>query len=334
MAHTQQADYVEIFGLRSQNHVVLKVSTSLRKFPAATDREYKIYERLAKVNSTHPGQSLVRELYDSFELEGRAGKHRCLVLQPMHMTLLEIIELNPRPFNLPLLKMTLQRLLLALDFCHNEADIIHTDLKTDNLMLSLEDDTMLIEHPSPHKQIDESRTIYQSRRFRRPTEGKGYGLPILCDFGEARIGKTQRSGPFIQPHIYRVPEIIFEMTWESPVDIWNLGALIWDLFGGTHLFGDIFDSRGSHDPFKHLALMVALIGPPPTEFVQRSETTDQCFDRNDRHATVPPVSFESLEWRLSGSEKDLFLRFVRSMLQWLPEERRTARQILEDPWLL
>ncbi|EAU34393.1 predicted protein [Aspergillus terreus NIH2624] len=246
---------------RSQKHVVLKVSTSLQKFPTATDREYKIYERLAKVNSTHPGQSLIRELYDSFELKGRAGKHRCLVLQPMHMTLLEMMRLNPRPF----------------------------DLKTDNLMLSLEDDTMLadftkeeIDHPSPRKQVSESRTIYQSRRFRRPTRGKGYGLPILCDFGEARIGQRQESGPFVQPHIYRAPEIIFEMTWGSPVDIWNLGALIWDLFEGTHLFGDIFDSRGGHDPFKHLALMVALIGPPPTEFVQRSETTDQCFDRNGR----------------------------------------------------
>lgn len=120
----------QLTGPRSQNHVVMKVSTSLQKFPTATDREYKIYERLAKVNSTHPGQSLIRELYDSFELKGRAGKHRCLVLQPMHMTLLEMMRLNPRPFGLPLLKLTLQRLLLALDFLHTEAGIIHTGAGT------------------------------------------------------------------------------------------------------------------------------------------------------------------------------------------------------------
>lgn len=100
-------------------------------------------------------------------------------------------------------------------------------------MLSLENDAMLvdftkeeIEHPSPRKEIDESRTIYQSRQFRRPTSGKGYGLPILCDFGEARIGKIQESGPFAQPHIYRAPEIIFEMAWGSAVDVWNLGTLV------------------------------------------------------------------------------------------------------------
>lgn len=44
----------------------------------------------------------------------------------MHMTLLEMMRLNPRPFDLPLLKMTLRRLLLVLDFLHTEADIIHT----------------------------------------------------------------------------------------------------------------------------------------------------------------------------------------------------------------
>lgn len=43
----------------------------------------------------------------------------------MHMTLLEMMKLNPRPFDLPLLKMTVKRLLLALDFLHTEAEIIH-----------------------------------------------------------------------------------------------------------------------------------------------------------------------------------------------------------------
>lgn len=223
------------------------------EFPTATERELKIYEHLSQVDSIHPGQSLIRELYDSFDLQGSAGKHHCLVLQSMHMTLLEMMRLNPRPFGLPLLKLTLKRLLLALDFLHNEAGIIHTgktlhyiscrtesianrsflDLKTDNLMLTLEDDTMLADFakaeakdPSPQKQVDRSRTIYRSRRFLRPLKGNSYGLPILCDFGEARIGKTQESGPFVQPHIYRAPEIIFEMPWGSAVDIWNVACLV------------------------------------------------------------------------------------------------------------
>ncbi|PYH98321.1 kinase domain protein [Aspergillus ellipticus CBS 707.79] len=324
--------------IQARNYTVLKVSTSLPAYPTATDRELRVYEHLAKVNSSHPGQPLIRALLDSFDLQGPDGTHRCLVLQPMNMTLLDMMRMNPQPFNLPLLKMTVKRLLLALDFLHTEAEVIHTDLKTDNLMLSLEYSSMLAdfataesENPSHQKVIDQSRIIYCSRKFRRPTGGRNYGLPVLCDFGEARIGKTQESGPFVQPHIYRAPEVIFEMPWGSAIDIWNLAGLIWDLFEGQDMFGDIFDPGGSHDPSRHLALIVALVGPPPTGFVRRSETTEQCFDSS---APVPSVSFETLETRLTGEEKGLFLAFIRSMLKWMPEERKTAKQLLEHPFLL
>ena len=103
------------------------MSTSLRKLPTATHRELSVYEHLAKVGSSaHPGQSLIRELYDAFEVDGPAGRHQCLVQQPMHMTVLEMMRLNPRPFDLALLKMTLRRVLSALDFLHTEAGVVHT----------------------------------------------------------------------------------------------------------------------------------------------------------------------------------------------------------------
>ncbi|KFZ06297.1 hypothetical protein V501_07577 [Pseudogymnoascus sp. VKM F-4519 (FW-2642)] len=213
-------------------------------------------------------------------------------------------------------------------------------------MLGIEDGGMLAdfakaeaESPSPRKQVDQSRIIYKSRRFRRPGKAKGYGLPSLCDFGESRIGATQDSNPFVQPHMYRAPEVMFDMPWGSAADIWNLAGLIWDLFEGEHLFEDVFDARGGHDPFKHFALMVALIGDPPSEFIGRSETTGQCFDTNgtwiaQEDAAIPLVSLDSLEKRLSGQEKQLFIQFMRSMLKWMPEERKTAKQLLDDPWLL
>ncbi|KAI9037135.1 putative MFS transporter [Aspergillus affinis] len=182
--------------------------------------------------------------------------------------------------------MTLRRLLMAPDFLHTDANIVHTDIKTDNLILNIEDSRMLddfasaeLDDPSPRKKVDSFPTIYKSRRFRPLVKEKGYGLPTLCDFGEARIGNVHEFGPFVQPQIYRAPEIIIEMPWGSAIDIWNVGCLyIWDLFEGEHLFADIFDTKGGHDPFKHLALMVALIGDPPSEFVKCSETTEQCFD--------------------------------------------------------
>ncbi|GMG04773.1 unnamed protein product [Aspergillus oryzae var. brunneus] len=91
------------------------------------------------------------------------------------------------------------------------------------------------------------------------------------------------------------------------------------MFEGLHLFGDIFDSKDGHDPFKHLALMANMVAGG---WVAHQE------------ATMPTVSLEVLEKRLNGKEKELFLAFIMSMLKWLPEERKTAKQLLEHPFLV
>lgn len=36
---------------------------------------------------------------------------------------------------------------------------------------------------------------------------------------------------------------------------------------------------------------------------------------------------------LDGEEKAQFLSFISRMLQWRPEDRASARELLEDPWL-
>lgn len=77
--------------------------------------------------------------------------------------------------------------------------------------------------PSPYKLINQTLPIYLSRKFAAPKE---YGLPVLCDLGEAKIGLVQETGPLVQPHQYRAPEVIFEMPWGSPVDIWNTACLV------------------------------------------------------------------------------------------------------------
>lgn len=45
------------------------------------------------------------------------------------------------------------------------------------------------------------------------------------------------------------------------------------------------------------------------------------------------TSLEQLEGNLQGKDKELFLKSMKSMLQWVPENRKTASELLEDPWL-
>lgn len=45
------------------------------------------------------------------------------------------------------------------------------------------------------------------------------------------------------------------------------------------------------------------------------------------------VSLEQSEKFLEGRNKEMFLAFMLGMLQWRPEDRKTAKELLQDPWL-
>lgn len=49
---------------------------------------------------------------------------------------------------------------------------------------------------------------------------------------------------------------------------------------------------------------------------------------------MPNISLEAAEERLQGEEKELFLTFLRKMLQWRPEDRKGIQDVFMDEWLL
>lgn len=56
--------------------------------------------------------------------------------------------------------------------------------------------------------------------------------------------------------------------------------------------------------------------------------------KNAGGVTIPSLSLESsITTAFDGERKRLFLEFIKSMLQWLPEKRKTASELLRDPWL-
>ncbi|EKV11657.1 Protein kinase, putative [Penicillium digitatum PHI26] len=99
------------------------------------------------------------------------------------------------------------------------------DLQPNNILLGTKDDSIRskfkqaeFEASVPRKILD-ARTIYVSRSL--PISS---GTPVLCDLGEARLGTDQQQGE-IMPDIYRAPEVILNMRWDSRVDIWNVGMV-------------------------------------------------------------------------------------------------------------
>ncbi|ATY62716.1 kinase domain-containing [Cordyceps militaris] len=314
----------------------------MRNSDDACISEFRTYNAIANANPYHPGHPHIRTAVRTFAIERQGQYYQCLVQPPMWDSWRDLLSRNPSGrFSTALLKGGLRHLLLALDYLHTECKLVHTDIKADNILHAIADKGILksfvkdeIETPSPRKFVN-TAPVYMSRRFGLPEE---FGIIVLSDFGEAVKGDVKRNHN-AQPDVYRSPEVMLQAAWSYPIDIWNVGAMIWDVFEGGHLFHGIDPSpeKGYYTTRAHLAEIIVLLGPPPLDLLQRGVRSKEFFSEDGQWIADCPIpqgkSLEKAELFLTGRNKDMFLSFVKGMLTWRPEDRKTAKELLEDPWL-
>ncbi|CAI7568051.1 unnamed protein product [Penicillium crustosum] len=323
-------------GYSTHKYLTLKV---FRQGSAEGKREMANYDRINAIKTSHAGAMLVRTALDTFQIDDAKGSYQVIVHQPLGIRLYDLRHLFTDKI-LPeiAVKLTLMHLLLALDYLHTEAGIVHTDIQENNIILNIEDESLLVEfeegeksNPSPRKVVG-NKVIYASRELKTTNN---HGPPVLCDFGQARFGSARYNGD-IQPYIYRAPEILLRTTWNEKVDIWNLAVLTWNIFQREPLFY-AKDSKKEDSNAHHIAEVIAVLGPPPRELLQNNYYATEFFDSEGNWKGAAPIPSKTLEQReeiLQGEQQQLFLAFMRKMLQWRPEERSSARELLADRWLL
>ncbi|KAI1920683.1 hypothetical protein LOZ12_005618 [Ophidiomyces ophidiicola] len=325
--------------LAKRQHVVLKICVNHSN---KANNELDIYKYLESVYPMAEGflaRDLHRKLYDSFELEGPHGPHICLVHQPLGLSLMQILDLIPsQTLRIESIKGSLRQIIASLDFLH-QARIVHTDLQARNLLIDIDSPEVFttfenaeLQTPVPRKVL-EDRTIYMSRRI--PLTEK---FPLITDFGEAHIFGENEKFPWedVMPDVYRAPEIVLRMPWDTKIDIWSVGMVCWDLVSSTTLFNARNNERLLDDSI-HIAEMIAIMGPPPKIFLEQSKMGRIWWDEQGKWkgpAPIPTHSLEELADKIKGEDKEGFLRFLRRILKWLPEERPKANEILYDPWLM
>jgi len=305
-----------------------------------------IAQRLFTQNPTHPGYVHVRFMRDTFKIKGRHGEHLCIVYDVLREPINLCMEKFPgHLFSPEKLRKLVPALLQGLDYLHAECHVVHTDLKADNIMMGLGDPSVLdrfveklTQNPPPRKLPDaHGRIIYQScDDFGDATSDAIIETAKITDIGLAVFGDVRHNGP-IQSNAFTAPEVILAAGWSYPADIWNFGVMLWDLMDDFGLFDAIDTRPGHYHSDRHLGLMIALLGPPPKALLERGSTTATYFDERGefRYPKLIPenFSFESSIGRMRGEEKKLFIDFAKKMIRWLPEERWTAKQLLEHPWL-
>ncbi|CAH0040708.1 unnamed protein product, partial [Clonostachys rhizophaga] len=316
--------------LQEHIHVALKIYIQ-----GHTGKEkFEVSNKILQGDSAHPGYHHLRTAREMFVLPHPNGDHHCMVQDPMWDSWRDILRRNPtRRFNLPMLKGGLQQILRALDYLHNEY------IKADNILHKIADKSIIdafveeeMSAPSARKTVN-GVTIYKPRQFHLP---KHLGIVIMSDFGAAVRGDWKRNHD-AQPNVYRSPEVMLEVPWSYPIDIWNVGVMIWDIFEGKHLFHGIDPTDTAYSTRAHLAEVIGMLGMPPLDLIKRGSRSDEFFtDDGQWKADVPipaELSLAHSEENLEEGEKQEFLRFVEGMLQWRPEDRKTAKELLQDPWL-
>ncbi|KAE8376060.1 kinase-like domain-containing protein [Aspergillus bertholletiae] len=305
--------------LESHRYVTLKIYTCDER----DQEEFQINKQLGQGSSQHPGHAHIRKASDIFTIPRPGGDHPCLVQNPMWESFRDLLYCNPsHRFTEELLKTGLTQIFLALDYLHTECRLIHTDIKSDNILQKIEDKSILesftqaeLKGPSPRKVVN-GFPVYTSRRF---DLSKVFGRAVLSDFGSAIRGDEKRNHD-AQPNIYRSPEVMLKTDWSYP---------IWDLLEGKHLFnGNDPDGKG-YSTRAHLAEIIGFLGPLPFDMLHCGKRSHEFFAHDGKwkqDIEIPTrVSLELSEASLEGRNKEMFMAFIRGMLQWRPGNRKPPR---------
>uniref|UniRef100_A0A8D3DX33 non-specific serine/threonine protein kinase n=1 Tax=Scophthalmus maximus TaxID=52904 RepID=A0A8D3DX33_SCOMX len=142
----------------------------------------------------------------------------------------------------------------------------------------------------------------------------------------------------IQTCQYRSVEVLIGADYHTPADIWSTACMAFELATGDYLFDPQSGATFSREE-DHIAHIVELLGPLPTQFSLSGRNSKQYFNRKGqlRHISkLKPWSlFEILqdkyEWPREEAVK--FSSFLLTMLELLPEKRATAAQCLKHPWI-
>ncbi|KAJ7225865.1 kinase-like domain-containing protein [Mycena pura] len=136
-------------------HSALKVVKSAGRYAETARDEIKLLSRVASASPSHPGRQHLVSFLDSFAHQGLESSHICIVFEPLGESLLALIERNRRK-GVPraLVKVVSKQVLLGLEYLHDECDLVHTDIKPENILISIPDVEThifneLIHSPSP-----------------------------------------------------------------------------------------------------------------------------------------------------------------------------------------
>uniref|UniRef100_A0AC34FL66 Protein kinase domain-containing protein n=1 Tax=Panagrolaimus sp. ES5 TaxID=591445 RepID=A0AC34FL66_9BILA len=160
----------------------IKIPKSRQDFIEASKDELDILQVIRDGDSRHVGAQNVVHILNKFEFYGVSKSlHLCMVFEVLGDNLLSLLR-RFNTLNLNLVRVVTKQLLQGLAYLHDECEIIHTDIKPENVVICLTEGQLRIP----------SKTRKHIRRLRQKHRNKVEQFLINLDVGSAST-KEQRE---------------------------------------------------------------------------------------------------------------------------------------------
>jgi len=304
--------------------------------------EYDVFRRIESANPRHPGFAHCLSIQRCFILRSSAGGHICFATDVLGPNMMTLRSAQPnQTFPVSVAKRIIKQILLSVDYLHRECGYVHTDIKADNVLAALPDpivpqiDEYIENHQSAtYDNLKPSSQIINSQPLTNLNLDLRHLKVRLIDYGEASpIDKDHNDQ--CQAAIVRAPEVTLGYTWSTPVDIWSVGCLVFELVTNFHLFGQ----PGAYSASVHLQSMVEYLGSFPPRFLQACSRWAEYFNEDGSLLQVTdfmPTNLEDILYGLGTVQADDVpgvAAFMRRCLALDPASRPSALQLLNDKWL-
>ena len=263
---------------------------------------------------TVKGKYLCVGMLDWFDFHG----HMSISFEMFGQSVFDFLKDNSySPYPVEHVRQMAYDLCYSVNFLHRNR-ITHTDLKPENILFF--DSTFdLSFDPSLGREV---------RRVRNPEIR-------LIDFGSATFNHEHHS-TIVSTRHYRAPEVIMELGWSQPCDVWSVGCIIFELALGITLFQ-------THENREHLAMMERILGSLPSKMSHRSKVKyfsssgRLIWDDESSDGRYVQTNCKSLhryiprEFRGTEDWEEMF-DLIRKMLIFDPARRLTLTEALRHPF--
>ncbi|XP_065157880.1 serine/threonine-protein kinase Doa isoform X2 [Atheta coriaria] len=299
---------VRVDDLDTNHTMALKIIKNVEKYREAAKLEINVLEKLAEKDPDC--QHLCVKMLDWFNYHG----HMCIAFEMLGLSVFDFLKENLyQPYPLDHVRHIGYQLCYSVKFLHDNK-LTHTDLKPENILF-----------------VNSAFELGYNQRKRRTVKRVLRTDVRLIDFGSATFDEEHHS-TIVSTRHYRAPEVILELGWAQPCDVWSIGCILFELYLGITLFQ-------THDNREHLAMMERILGEIPTRMARKTKTKyfyrgklewdeKSSSGRYVRENCKPLMRYKQSDGVEHGELFDLILR----MLEYEPSQRITLREAMQHPF--